>query len=154
VAYAVAAGLIAELDADLGVRYGGGGDPVHAPAEEFDEPGGQMLVATLAGAAVGCAGLRRVSPDTAELKRMYVRPELRRRGIARALLVACEQAASQLGYVQLWLETGTLQSEAIALYRSAGYRPVPRFGQYADADLSVHLGRVISPSAPPTQTAR
>jgi GNAT superfamily N-acetyltransferase len=146
VAYAAAAGLIAELDADLGVRYGGGGDPVHAPAAEFDGPGGQMLLATLAGAAVGCVGLRRVSPDTAELKRMYVRPGLRRQGIARALLAACEQAASQLGYLRLWLETGTLQPEAVALYRSSGYQPVPPFGQYAHANLSVHLGRAIGPT--------
>jgi GNAT superfamily N-acetyltransferase len=141
VAYAAAAELIAELDLDLGVRYGTGGDPVHAPADEFDGPGGQMLLATIAGAPVGCVGLRRVEADTAELKRMYVRPGLRRRGIARALLAACEQAAADLGYQQLWLETGTLQPEAVALYLSAGYEPVAAFGQYAGESLSVHLGR-------------
>ena len=143
VPYAAAEGLVAELDADLGVRYGGEGDPVHAPAFEFDGPGGQMLLATIAGEPVGCVGLRRLTSTTAELKRMYVRPERRGRGIARALLAACEQAASDLGYRQLWLETGTLQPEAVALYLSAGYEPVPAFGQYANEQLSIHLGRSL-----------
>jgi GNAT superfamily N-acetyltransferase len=131
------------LDADLTVRYGGDGDPVHAPAEEFDGPGGQMLLATLGDAPVGCVGLRRVTADTAELKRMYVRPAYRGQGIARALLAACEQTARELGYAQLWLETGTLQPEAVALYLSAGYEPVKPFGQYAGESLSIHLGRAL-----------
>lgn len=141
--YADAADLVAQLDADLGVRYGSEGDPVHAPAFEFDGPGGQMLLATLDGTGVGCVGLRRIDAHTAELKRMYVRPELRGRGIARALLAACEQAAVDLGYHRLWLETGTLQPEAVALYLSAGYEPVPPFGQYANEALSIHLGRSL-----------
>jgi GNAT superfamily N-acetyltransferase len=143
VPFAEAATLVAELDADLTVRYGGDGEPVHAPAEEFDGPGGQMLLATLDDAAVGCVGLRRVNEDTAELKRMYVRPDFRGQGIARALLAACEQAARELGYAQLWLETGTLQPEAVALYLSAGYEPVGPFGQYAGESLSIHLGRAL-----------
>jgi GNAT superfamily N-acetyltransferase len=126
------------------VRYGGDGDPVHAPAEEFDGPGGQMLLATLDGEPVGCVGLRPLNVRTAELKRMYVRPGLRRKGIARALLGACEQAARQLGYQDLWLETGSLQPEAVALYLSAGYEPVRPFGQYAEESLSVHLGRSLA----------
>jgi GNAT superfamily N-acetyltransferase len=143
VPYADAAMLVAELDTDLTVRYGGDGNPVHAPAQEFDGPGGQMLVATLAGEQVGSVGLRRVSADTAELKRMFVRPAYRGRGIARALLAACEQTARELGYTQLWLETGSLQPEAVALYLSAGYEPVSPFGQYAGESLSVHLGRTL-----------
>jgi GNAT superfamily N-acetyltransferase len=144
VAFAEAAELVAELDADLTVRYGGDGDPVHAPAQEFDGPGGQMLLATLEGEPVGCVGLRRVSENTAELKRMFVRPGLRRNGVARALLAACEQAARDLHYEYLWLETGTLQPEALALYLSAGYEPVSPFGQYAGESLSVHLGRSLA----------
>lgn len=143
VRFALAADLIAELDADLGMRYGTGGDPVHAPAFEFDGPGGQMLLATVGDKPVGCVGLRRVDAHTAELKRMYVRPELRRRGIARALLGACERAAVDLGYDWLWLESGTMQPEALALYLSAGYERVAPFGQYANETLSVHLGRVL-----------
>jgi GNAT superfamily N-acetyltransferase len=143
VSFGEAATLVAELDADLTVRYGGDADPVHAPAEEFDGPGGQMLLASLDGVAVGCVGLRRVTADTAELKRMYVRPQYRGRGIARELLASCEQSARELGYAQLWLETGSLQPEAVALYLSAGYEPVSPFGQYAAESLSIHLGRAL-----------
>ncbi|HEX4428515.1 MAG TPA: GNAT family N-acetyltransferase [Frankiaceae bacterium] len=141
--FAEAAELVAELDADLTVRYGGDGDPVHAPAQEFDGPGGQMLLASLAGEAVGCAGVRRIDDATAELKRMYVRPQARGRGIAKQLLAACEREARALGYGQLWLETGTMQPEAVTLYLTSGYEPIPAFGQYAGQSLSIHLGRAL-----------
>ncbi len=124
VGFAQAAELVAELDADLSERYGDEGEPVHAPAEVFDGPGGQMLLATLDGAPVGCVGLRRIDEATAELKRMYVRPQARGRGVARALLAACEQHAAELGYQQMWLETGSMQPEAVTLYLTSGYEPV------------------------------
>jgi GNAT superfamily N-acetyltransferase len=143
VPFGEAADLVAELDADLEVRYGSGGDPVHAPAEEFDGAGGQMLLATLDHEPVGCVGLRRVDERTAELKRMYVRPHARGRGIARALLAACEREARALGYEQLWLETGSMQPEAVTLYLTSGYEPIPAFGQYAGQSLSIHLGRSL-----------
>ncbi len=146
VPFAQVADLVAELDADLSERYGGVGEPVHAPPEQFDGPGGQMLLATLEGAPVGCAGLRRIDERTAELKRMYVRPHVRGRGIARALLAACERHARELGYQQIWLETGTMQPEAVSLYLTCGYEPVPAFGQYAGGDLAIHLGRVLAAS--------
>ncbi len=60
VRFSEVADLVAELDADLTVRYGGGGDPVHAPAAEFDGPGGQMLVASVCR---GAGGVRRAAPD-------------------------------------------------------------------------------------------
>jgi GNAT superfamily N-acetyltransferase len=103
-----------------------------------------MLLATLDGAAVGCVGLRRIDERTAELKRMYVRPQARGRGVARALLAACEQQAAELGYGQLWLETGSMQPEAVTLYLTSGYEPVAPFGQYAGGDLAIHLGRELT----------
>jgi ribosomal protein S18 acetylase RimI-like enzyme len=146
--------LFTELDVDLDRRYGGG-EPVHFAPEDFDPPAGRLLAATLTGvdaapddstpALVGCVGLRALPewPGVAELKRMYVRPEARHRGVARALLAACEAAAEELGYEALWLETGLQQPEAIALYRSEGYLEVPRFGQYRDEGESVYLGRSL-----------
>jgi ribosomal protein S18 acetylase RimI-like enzyme len=151
--------LFAELDVDLDRRYGGG-DPVHYSPADFDPPAGRLLAATLtvvdaapddaapddaAPALVGCVGLRPLPewPGVAELKRMYVRPEARHRGVARALLAACEAAAEELGYEALWLETGLQQPEAITLYRSEGYLEVPRFGQYRDEGESVYLGRSL-----------
>jgi putative acetyltransferase len=144
VGFAQAEKLVAELDADLAERYGDEGEPVHAPAEVFDGPGGRMLLATLEGVPVGCVGLRRIDERTAELKRMYVRPQARGRGVARALLAACELQAAELGYEQLWLETGSMQPEAVTLYLTSGYEPVAPFGQYAGRDLAIHLGRVLT----------
>lgn len=141
VAYGDAAALVAELDDDLLARYGGG-DPVQAHAEQFTAAvGGRFLLARASGADAGCAGLRRIAPGRAELKRMWVRPGWRGRGIARALLAACESAARDLGHHQLWLETGSAQPEAVTLYTSAGYTPVERFGQYAGEPDSIYLGR-------------
>jgi GNAT superfamily N-acetyltransferase len=131
--------LVAELDEDLSRRYGSG-DPVQAHADEFAPPTGRFLVVYLDGDPVACAGVRLLEPGTAELKRMFVRQAARRRGVARTLLAACEEAASQLGYTRLWLETGVQQPEAIALYEAAGYQPVPRFGQYKDSPSSRYYG--------------
>jgi GNAT superfamily N-acetyltransferase len=75
---------------------------------------------------------------------MYVRPSARGRGIARALLAACEDAARELGYNELWLETGTQQPEAIALYLTSGYEPIATFGQFACEPDAMHLGKVLA----------
>jgi GNAT superfamily N-acetyltransferase len=136
----VAVLLIRELDADLLERYGEGA--VLAEAGQFTEArGGRFLLARVDGEPAGCAGVRRETASAAELKRMWVRPAWRRRGIAQALLTGCEDAARELGYADLWLETGTRQPEALALYAAAGYGPVPAFGQWACAPDSIHLGR-------------
>lgn len=143
VAYDEASELIAELDADLAVRYGSDDDPVVAHPEEFELPHGRFFVVTEDGVALGCAGIRRISPGIAELKRMYVRPAARGRGLARLLLATCERAAADLGYDELWLETGDAQPEAVALYLSAGYEPVPSFGQYQHSPRSITLGKLV-----------
>lgn len=140
--------LLVELDTDLARRYGGG-DPVQADAGEFTEPTGRFLVAYEDGRPVGCAGVRALEPGTAELKRMFVRAGARRRGVAGQLLRACEQAARELGYQRLWLETGLEQPEAIALYEAAGYRPVRRFGQYRDSPSSRYYGIDLAPGSAP-----
>ncbi|HVU75144.1 MAG TPA: GNAT family N-acetyltransferase [Mycobacteriales bacterium] len=137
--------LVRELDADLRERYVDGAD-VHADASQFlAGNGGRFFVAHLDGEPVACAGIRHETDAAAELKRMYVRPAARGRGIARALLAACEDAAREIGYAELWLETGTMQPEAIALYLSSGYERVARFGQFAGADDALHLGKPLQP---------
>jgi GNAT superfamily N-acetyltransferase len=145
VGYDDATELIAELDADLAVRYGSDDDPVLAHPEEFELPHGRFFVVTEDDVPLGCAGIRRIAPGTAELKRMYVRPAARGRGLARLLLATCERAAADLGYDELWLETGDAQPEAVALYLSAGYAPVPSFGQYQHSPRSITLGKPVQP---------
>jgi GNAT superfamily N-acetyltransferase len=143
VAYDDAAELIAELDADLTMRYGSDDDPVQAHPEEFELPHGRFFVVSEDGMPLGCAGIRRLTPGRAELKRMYVRPTARGRGLARLLLATCEQAAAKLGYDELWLETGDAQPEAVALYVSCGYVPVPSFGQYQHSPRTITLGKPV-----------
>jgi GNAT superfamily N-acetyltransferase len=86
---------------------------------------------------VACGGLCRYDAETGEIRRMYVVPEHRGRGLSRQLLGALEGEASGLGYERVRLETGVRQHEAIGLYRSAGFEPIERYGPYVDDELSV-----------------
>jgi len=80
---------------------------------------------------------------SAEVKRMYVEPELRGRGIAKLILDHLEATALDMGIHRLVLETGIYQAEAIGLYRRMGFDPVPCWGEYADALTSVCFEKSI-----------
>jgi GNAT superfamily N-acetyltransferase len=92
--------------------------------DELRPPGGAYLVGFAGDDVVAGGGLRRLSDGVAEIKRMYVRPAARSRGVARALLAALEDAAASLGYAAVRLDTGPKQVHGLALYRSAGYLDV------------------------------
>ena len=127
--------LVAEVQQEYVRRYGGPDETAVDPAE-FAAPHGTFLVATVAGETIGCAGLRRHSDGVAEVKRMFVRVEHRRRGHARRMLAALETWARDHGARRVVLETGLAQPEAIALYESAGYSLIEGFGHYRDSPLS------------------
>ncbi len=144
--------LIAEVQAEYVQRYGGEDDSPVGPAE-FADPQGVFAVAYRDGIPVAMGGWRRHGdehPETAwaapcvEVKRMYVRRAARGHGFARTLLTHLETTARERGARWLLLETGSKQPEAIALYRSSGYRDVPPFGFYADTELSIHLGKQLT----------
>ncbi|MFJ8582397.1 GNAT family N-acetyltransferase [Micromonospora sp. NPDC093277] len=97
----------------------------------------RYLVVVAAGRAVACGGLQTLDADTSELKRMYVRPAYRGRGIARQLLAALEELAYRQGHTTVCLETGTYLPAAIGLYRSCGYQPIPVYGEYVNNPHSV-----------------
>jgi GNAT superfamily N-acetyltransferase len=148
--------LIAELQGEYVHRYGGEDSAPVDPAQ-FALPDGLFLVGYVQGVPVAMGGWRRHGtehPDTAwtggaaEVKRMYVAPGARGHGFARAVLSRLESTAADTGAGWLLLETGSRQPEAIALYRSSGYLDVPAFGHYAEAELSVHLGKPLSERAP------
>jgi GNAT superfamily N-acetyltransferase len=80
---------------------------------------------------------------TAEVKRMYVDPAVRGRGVGRGILDHLESAAHALGARRLVLETGTLQTEAISLYRRAGFKPIDCFGEYATSPTSLCFEKEI-----------
>jgi GNAT superfamily N-acetyltransferase len=101
--------------------------PAAGPGE-LGPPRGTFLVGyDGAGAAVCCGGVKGLEEGACELKRMYVRPEDRGRGVGRELLAALEQAARDLGYRVARLDTGDRQPAAEGLYRDAGYRPIGNF---------------------------
>ncbi|HEV2061624.1 MAG TPA: GNAT family N-acetyltransferase [Solirubrobacteraceae bacterium] len=103
------------------------GMPVAGP-EQFSPPRGAFLVGfDEDGRPVCGGGLKPLGPDVVEIKRMYVVPEARGRGVARRLLAALEDAARELGYATARLDTGPKQPHAERLYREAGYREIADF---------------------------
>ena len=127
--------ICAELDDDLRQRYPDS-SPNGLTPRDVEDPDTLFLVARLHGEVVGCGALRRLEPWLAEVKRMFVRPGFRGRGVARRILAALEADARDDGVRTLRLETGTRQPEAIRLYESAGFRPIDRYGEYIDNPLS------------------
>jgi pimeloyl-ACP methyl ester carboxylesterase/GNAT superfamily N-acetyltransferase len=98
--------------------------PPRMDAGDVEPPDGRWLIAYRDGHAVGCAGLKRLDERTAEIKRIYVEPEARGAGVARALITGLEAAAREAGYDTIRLDTGAKQHASVALFRSAGYAPI------------------------------
>lgn len=125
--------LSAALDVELERRY---------PGLSEDEPalGPDLAVAVVAyddDGSLGCGALRELELGVGEIKRMFVAPEARRLGVARQVLEVLEARAIELGFKVLRLGSGRRQPEALALYESAGYAPIPVFGEYEGADVCV-----------------
>jgi DNA-binding MarR family transcriptional regulator len=116
----------AELDRRFEAGFALGSD-LSAELRGFRPPAGLFLLATLRGEPVGCGGLRLHGSDAAEVKRMWVAESARGLGIGRRLLVELEQHAAAKGARSVRLETNGVLTEAIGLYRSAGYREVDAF---------------------------
>jgi len=116
--------------AELDQRFESGFDAarsISADADELTPPAGLLLLARLRGRPVGCGALKFHPRQPAELKRMWVSGEARGLGIGRRLLFELERLARDHGVRTLRLETNESLTEAIALYRSGGYREVPAF---------------------------
>jgi len=111
--------LVVAQQVELTGRDGRGDIGPKRHAAMFEPPGGVFLVVRDEGRAVGCGGVTRFDETRAELKRMYVVPEARGRGLGRLLL-----------------ETGKDQQESLGLYTSAGYEPIPCYGAYAGQPIS------------------
>ena len=121
--------LVEAMVAELAQFYGRidrAGMP-SATAADFAPPGGRFLVLYEGLEAVACGGVKRLGDGLGEIKRMYVVPHARGRGVARALLEALEDAARDLGHARVRLDTGARQPHARALYESAGYVEIPDY---------------------------
>jgi GNAT superfamily N-acetyltransferase len=139
-----AAALVGALLDDLAERYGGR-DAFHPDPRSLAPPDGVFVVARIDGVPVGCGGFRRFDDEVAEVKRMYVAPEARRRGVATALLADLEARARTLGYRSIRLETGANQPEAMALYQRAGYQAMLPYGHYRDSPMSRCFEKDLGP---------
>ena len=136
--------LVSLLDQDLRIRDGDD----HAFYAQFNKivniP--HVVVVYQGQIPVGCGALKKYGPSTAEVKRMFVLPEHRRKGIAGKILTELERWASELEYDELILETGQAQPEAIQLYRNSGYQIMPNYGQYAGVENSVCFKKALHPN--------
>jgi GNAT superfamily N-acetyltransferase len=141
----VSLGLILALNAELSALYPEpGANHFQLDAEEVTEDRGTFLVVYRGATAVGCGALRLLDAERAELKRMYVSPLVRGKGIGRRLVAALEAEARALGVRRLVLETGVRQAAALALYRVTGFQPIPLFGEYClSPETSVCLGKDV-----------
>ena len=141
----VAVDLVGRVQQEYVDRYGG---PDEAPVDpgEFVPPEGLFLVAEVAGVPAACGAWRVYPPGGVEIKRVYVAPEFRRRGLAQLIVAALESSAAEAGHRAVVLNTGNRQPEAIALYTDLGYSPVPGYGVYACSPGAVFLGKDLPPT--------
>lgn len=134
--------LISAVQAEYVERYGGPDETPVDPAE-FVLPDGRFVIGYLEGEPVASGGLRRHVDGEVEIKRMYVAPHVRGRGLSRLLLQALEERARAMGASRIVLETGERQPEAIRLYQTSGYEPIVGFGHYKDMALSLSFAKSL-----------
>ncbi|HWB66960.1 MAG TPA: GNAT family N-acetyltransferase [Mycobacteriales bacterium] len=138
-----ATALTAAVQLEYVERYGGPDDtPVEA--SEFAPPTGVFVVGYLDDRPVAMGGLRRHDDGVVEIKRMYVVPDTRGRGLSRVMLAGLEERAQQLGASRLILETGLKQPEAMRLYETSGYQPIEPYGHYRCAPSSRCYAKQLS----------
>ena len=134
--------LVRALDIDLQIRDG----HEHEFYAQFNSIATikHVIVAYQEDKAVGCGAIKPYDDQTMEIKRMYVLPQERGKGIASLILSHLETWAKQLNYKKCLLETGVNQPEAIALYNKNQYQIIANFGQYAGMENSVCFEKKIS----------
>jgi len=127
--------LVRQLDADLAERDGAD----HGFYSQFNKIDKirHAVVCYETGEPIGCGAIKAFDAEAMEVKRMYVSPEGRNKGIATRVLAELEDWAREMGYAKCVLETGKRQPEAIALYEKNGYRRTENYGQYVGVENSV-----------------
>ena len=131
--------LVKLLDTDLAVKDGDD-HSFYSQYNKIDSLN-HVLVAYENQMAVGCGAIKIYNPSTVEIKRMFVLPDWRGKGIATKVLLHLEAWAAELEFTRCILETGKRQPDAIALYEKNGYTKISNYGQYTGVDNSVCFER-------------
>ena len=127
-------------------EYGLKGEPGATDAclkdieKNYLQPGGCFEVVTdVRGEIVGCYGLMPEGRGVCELRKMYLEPRVRGRGLGKALMDRALVKARELGFTRIELDTASQLKEAVALYEKYGFRPIKRAGMPARCDRSMAL---------------
>ncbi|EPR11577.1 GNAT family N-acetyltransferase [Ruminiclostridium papyrosolvens] len=95
------------------------------------------------GQVVGCGSFKKYDEKVAEIKRVFVKKEYRKKGLAKSIMKTLEQKAMENGYSKLILETGNVLKDAIKLYSGIGYKVIENYGQYVDMPESICMGKLL-----------
>lgn len=130
--------LVQAMEAEIEATYADTPGSIHsvgAGPGVLTPPAGAFLVVYQGERPVGCGGLKRLGERTCEIKRMYILPEARGRGLAERLLGALEEQSRGLGYSVARLDTGNRQPAAKHLYERNGYREIPDYNGNTQASF-------------------
>lgn len=133
--------LVKALDQELTVIYG--------EKQSFYNPFNTLnqiknvVIAFSNGMPMGCGAMKKFDDNSMEIKRMYILPAHRNKGVAHLILNELEDWAKELNYKECVLETGNKQPDAIRLYQKAGYEIIPNYGQYKDETESICMKKVL-----------
>ncbi|HEX3735834.1 MAG TPA: GNAT family N-acetyltransferase [Solirubrobacterales bacterium] len=119
------------LDLDLDVEA----EIAAGPPQDLAPPGGVLLLARVGGEPAGLGGVRHLETEIAEVKSMYMAPAFRGRGLARRIVAELEEIARRHGCRAVRLDTSDYLTDAVRLYRAAGYREVPAYNTNLKANL-------------------
>lgn len=127
--------LVDELDKYLAIGNGNTND-FYVQYNKLDQIKHVVIVCN-GDTPIACGAIKKYDNETIEIKRMFVREEVRGRGIASKILTRLENWAKEMNYKKCILETGTYMNKAISLYKKANYNQIPNYGQYKDIKTSV-----------------
>jgi GNAT superfamily N-acetyltransferase len=133
--------LITKSDAFYRDQFGDGMD-YFEPFNKVD-PNTNALVLYDDNIPIACGAFRQFDHETVEIKRMYVLPDKRKKGVATKVLLELEQWAKENGYTASTLETSISLKDAISLYQKQGYTPIENWGQYIGIETSICLRKKL-----------